>query len=155
VRPVSLWAGRLVLCLAGLLLLRVGLGLVADPVHAVTEQGIALPSASAITSMRAIGGAFLAVGFLLLGSLVAARWIRSGLILLLTFAGLVTAGRLLGLALDGPAPFTLKVLKPEIGLVLISSLALLASFWRPPVATCGPTGTDERGGAWKREDALG
>lgn len=155
-RPVPLWAGRVVLGLAGLLLLRVGLGLIADPVHAVTEQGIALPSASAVTSMRAVGGAFLAVGLLLLGSLFAVGWIRSGLVLLLTFAGAITAGRLLGLALDGPAPFTLKVLKPEIGLVLFSGLALVASFRRSRVTTCEPGGgMDGRGGASKREDGLG
>ena len=37
----------------------------------------------------------------------------------------VTAVRLYGLAVDGPAPFTLQVLKPEIALVLLSSLGFL------------------------------
>ena len=37
----------------------------------------------------------------------------------------VTAVRLYGLAEDGPAPFTLQVLKPEIALVLLSSFGFL------------------------------
>ena len=154
-RPLSVWAGRVVLGLAGLLLLRVGFGLMLDPVRAVTEQGIVLPSASAVTSMRAVGGGFVGVGVLLLATLAAQRWLRSGLILLLTFAGTLTAGRLVGLALDGPAPFTLKVLKPEVALVVLSSLALLATFRRQRPTTASSTG--ERQGsrtAWGQEDAL-
>lgn len=64
---------------------------------------------------------------LLLGSLTAARRLRSELVLLLTFAGAIAVDRLVGLALDGPAPFTLWVLKPELGLVRFSSLALFTS----------------------------
>ena len=154
-RPWSVWVGRVVLGLAGLLLLRVGLGLIFDPVRAVTEQGIVLPSASAATSMRAVGGGFVGVGLLLLATLAAQRWTRSGLILLLTFAGSLTAGRLVGLALDGPAPFTLKVLKPEVVLVVLSTLALLTTFRRQR-STAGSS-TGERKGpraAWGQEDAL-
>ena len=154
-RPPWVWVGRVVLGLAGLLLLRVGLGLTIDPVRAVTEQGIALPSPSAISSMRAVGGGFVGIGLLLLAHLAARRWLRSGLILLLTFAGALTAGRLVGLALDGPAPFTLKVLKPEVALVVLSGLALLTTFRRQRSTTDSSIG--EQGGpraAWGQEDAL-
>ena len=154
-RHLWVWVGRVVLGLAGLLLLRVGFGLMFDPVRAVTEQGIALPSPSAVTSMRAVGGGFVGVGLLLLATLPSQRWIRSGLILLLTFAGALTAGRLVGLALDGPAPFTLKVLKPEVALVALSLLALLTTFRRQRSTTGASIG--EREGpraAWSQEDAL-
>jgi uncharacterized protein DUF4345 len=155
VRRISLWVGRVVLGLAGLLLLRVGLGLMADPTHAVTEQGIILPSASALTSMRAVGGAFLGVGLLVLGSALAERWLRPGLTLLAAFAGAVTLGRILGLALDGAAPFTLKVLKPEIALVVLSVGALLLSSRRQ--RTAGRAEAEPRGrrdAEWDRQDAL-
>ena len=154
-RPPWVWVGRVVLGLARLLLLRVGLGLTIDPVRAVTEQGIALPSPSAISSMRAVGGGFVGIGLLLLAHLAARRWLRSGLILLLTFAGALTAGRLVGLALDGPAPFTLKVLKPEVALVALSGLALLTTFRRQRSTTDPSIG--KRGGpraAWGQEDAV-
>jgi len=155
-RPPWVWVGRVVLGLAGLLLLRVGLGLMFDPVRAVMEQGIALPSPSAVTSMRAVGGGFVGVGLLLLATLPSQRWIRSGLILLLTFAGALTAGRLVGLVLDGPAPFTLKVLKPEVALVVLSGLALLTTFRRHKSATASSIGEREGpGAAWGQEDSLG
>ena len=154
-RHLRVWGGRVVLGLAGLLLLRVGFGLMFDPIRAVTEQGIALPSPSAISSMRAVGGGFVGIGLLLLAHLAARRWLRSGLILLLTFAGALTAGRLVGLALDGPAPFTLKVLKPEVALVVLSGLALLTTFRRQRSTTDPSIG--KRGGpraAWGQEDAV-
>ena len=146
-RSSAVWVGRVVLGLAGLLLLRIGLGLMVDPVRAVTEQGIALPSPSAVTSMRAVGGGFAGVGLLLLASLPGARRLRSGLVLLLTFAGFLTVGRLVGLVLDGPAPFTLKVLKPEIALVVLSSVALLTTFRRQAPSTGSSTGEGIRRGA--------
>ena len=154
-RPPWVWVGRVVLGLAGLLLLRVGFGLMFDPIRAVTEQGIALPSSSAVTSMRAVGGGFVGIGLLLLAHLAARRWLRSGLILLLTFAGALTAGRLVGLALDGPAPFTLKVLKPEVALVVLSGLALLTTFRRQTSTTVSSTGEREGArAAWDQENAL-
>jgi uncharacterized protein DUF4345 len=148
-RPGWIWFSRVVLGLAGLLLVRIGGGLLLDPVQAVTEQGIALPFPSAITSMRALGGGFAGVGLLL------ARWIRSGLVLLLTFAGALTAGRLVGLVVDGPAAFTLKVIKLEIVLVALSILALLTTFRRPQGGT-GPSRGERVGprAALEQEDPL-
>jgi hypothetical protein len=37
----------------------------------------------------------------------------------------VTAARVLGLVLDGPAPFTLHVLKPEVALIIVSTTAFV------------------------------
>jgi uncharacterized protein DUF4345 len=154
-RPAWVWVGRVVLGLAGLLLVRIGFGLVLDPVRAVTDQGIVLPSPSAASSMRALGGGFVGVGLLLLISLPVERWLRSGLALLLTFAGALTAGRLVGLALDGPAPFTLKVLKPELALVFFSGLALLMTFRRQrPDKSSSGGGREGRRAAFGPEDAL-
>jgi uncharacterized protein DUF4345 len=154
-RPGWIWFSRVVLGLAGLLLVRIGGGLLLDPVQAVTEQGIALPFPSAITSMRALGGGFAGVGLLLVVSLPVARWIRSGLVLLLTFAGALTAGRLVGLVVDGPAAFTLKVIKLEIVLVALSILALLTTFRRPQGGT-GPSRGERVGprAALEQEDPL-
>jgi hypothetical protein len=45
------------------------------------------------------------------------------------------AARLLGLVLDGAAPFTLRVLKPELALIALSTTALLLERRRPGQAT--------------------
>ncbi len=120
-----IWYGRIVLVLAALLLLRVGGGLVVDPAGGVTAQGISLPTRAAVTSMRAVGGGFVGVALALLVSLRSARALVSGLGILLLFVGGLTAGRLLGLGVDGSAPFTVRVLAPELALVVLSGTALL------------------------------
>ena len=141
-RP-RIWYGRIVLVLASLLLLRVGGGLMVDPVGGVAAQGISLPTKAAVTSMRAVGGGFVGVALALLLSLRSARTLVSGLSILLMFVGGLTAGRLLGLGMDGAAPFTLRVLAPELALVMLSGSALLFARQR---------GTDA-GAAWSRPSA--
>jgi hypothetical protein len=59
------------------------------------------------------------------GCAASARRILTGLAFLATVVGSITGVRLLGLALDGPAPFTLFVLKPELALVTASTTALV------------------------------
>lgn len=119
----TVWFGRLVLGVATLLMVRIGLEYLSNPVAAVSPRGITLGSAEAITMMRAIGGVFLAMAIAFVLSLVSERRLLSGLGLLAIFAGTLTGARLLGVALDGPAPFTLMVLKPEVALVFLSSAA--------------------------------
>jgi hypothetical protein len=107
-----------------LLLLRIALDHIADPAGAAAANQISLGSPAALTIMRVSGSVFLAVALALAACLVSAHRLLDGLALLTIFATTITAVRLLGLALDGPAPFTLKVLRPEIALVLLSSTAL-------------------------------
>lgn len=120
-----IWFGRIVLGGAAMLMSRIALEDIVDPAGAVAPHRIVLGSLEAMTIMRVSGGVFLAVAFVLFGCAVAERRVLVGLGFLLTFAGTITAVRLLGLALDGPAPFTLFVLKPELALVGASTAALL------------------------------
>jgi hypothetical protein len=50
------------------------------------------------------------------------RYLLGGVGVLAIVSITVTAVRLFGLAVDGTAPFTFRVLKPEIALVLLSTL---------------------------------
>jgi hypothetical protein len=90
----------------------------------VSPHDITLGSAEAVTIMRVSGGVFLGIAIVLVACLVSTRRLLAGLGLLAVIAATILAVRLLGLAVDGPAPFTLKVLKPEIVLVLASMVAL-------------------------------
>jgi hypothetical protein len=123
--PRSVWFGRVVLAGAALLLTRISIGYIANPVGAVASHGIALGSAEAVTIMRVSGGVFLGIALVLVACLASVRRLAAGLAFLATIAGTILAIRLLGLALDGPAPFTMKVLKPEIALVVLSAAALV------------------------------
>ena len=121
----TVWFGRAVLGAAALLMIRIGLEYLGNPVGAVAPRGITLGSAEAITMMRAIGGTFLAMAIAFALSLASERRLLSGLGLLVIFASTLTATRLIGVVLDGPAPFTLLVLKPEVALVVLSTSAFL------------------------------
>lgn len=122
----SVWFGRIVLAGAALLLTRISVEYIFDPAGAAAPHQIALGSAEALTIMRVSGSVFLAIALALAVCLVSDRRLLAGLGLLAIFSTTITAVRLLGLAVDGPAPFTLKVLKPEVVLVALSTAAFVS-----------------------------
>jgi hypothetical protein len=122
----SVWLGRLVLSGAALLLLRIAAQFVGDPVGAAASHGIVLGSVEAVTIMRVSGGVFLGVALVLLVCLASDERLVVGLGVLAAVATSITLVRLLGVVVDGPAPFTLHVLKPEVALVIASTAAFAA-----------------------------
>src|SRR5262249_45734120 len=96
---------------------------VANPVTAEAAHKIVLGSPEAITNTRVSGGVFLAMALVLAGSLISRSRHRAALQLLAIFSAVLTAVRLFGLVVDGPAPFTLRVLKPEIAVTVLAAIA--------------------------------
>ncbi|TMA74915.1 MAG: DUF4345 domain-containing protein [Deltaproteobacteria bacterium] len=121
----TIWIGRVVLAGAATLMTRIAIAYIHDPVSAVAPHRIVLESAEAITIMRVSGGVFLGIAFVLVACLASDERLLTGLGMLAIIATTITAVRLVGAVIDGPAPFTLMVLKPEIVLVVASSVA----FW--------------------------
>jgi len=126
----SVWFSRLVLAGATVLFSLVGIRYVVDPIGAVAPHHIALGSNEAVTIIRVSGGVFLGVAGVLLACIISKRRLRAGTGVLAVVSLAVTVARLIGLAIDGPAPFTLQVLKPEIALVLLSTLGFVAETGR-------------------------
>jgi hypothetical protein len=91
---------------------------------------MALASPDAITVMRVEGGMFVAIATVLAYCIASDRRVLAGLGLLTTLITAITATRLLGLALDGPGPFTLMVLKPEVVLVVLSAVGFFLEWQR-------------------------
>jgi|GEM_PF-2013727 len=125
----SVWFGRLVLAGATILFSLIALRQIADPIGASAPHQIALGSSDAITIMRVTGGPFLGLALVLAACIASERRLLTGLGVLVTVNAVVTAVRIMGLTVDGPGPFTLRVLKPEVLLVVLSSIALLLE-WR-------------------------
>ena len=121
----SIWFGRLVLGASVLLFTRIGLGTIAGPVAEAGRTHTTLGSPDAITVVRVEGGIFVGIAMVLAYCLVSERRLLAGLGFLATLAAAVTGARFIGLALDGPGPFTLMVLKPEVALVVLSACAVL------------------------------
>jgi hypothetical protein len=130
------WLNRLVLGLSTLLFTRIGLERLTDPVGAEAPHQITLGSAEALTNTRVSGGLFIALALLLLGAAIARQRHVWGLWLLATVSAVLTIVRVAGLLLDGPAPFTLFVLKPEVVITVLSAAALVVELQRhrPTVA---------------------
>jgi len=122
----SIWFNRLVLAVATFLFSAIALRGLFDPVGSSAVHQITLGSAAGVTVGRvAFGGFPLAFALILLACLVSDRRLLIGLSVLAPVAVVVTAARVLGIVLDGPAAFTMHVLKPEVGLVVASIAALL------------------------------
>jgi Domain of unknown function (DUF4345) len=124
----SIWFGRLVLAGATILFSLIALRQIADPVGASTPHQIALGSSDAITIMRVTGGLFLGLA-LVLGACIVSGHLLTGLGVLATVIAVVTTVRVMGLVVDGPGPFTLQVLKPEVVFTVLSSIAFFME-WR-------------------------
>src|SRR5579859_544179 len=117
----SIWFNRLVLAAATFLFSTIALRGLFDPVGSSAMHQITLGSAAGVTVARvAFGGFPLGFALVLLACLVSDRRLLTGLSVLAAVSVVVTAARVLGIVLDGPAPFTMHVLKPEIGLVVAS-----------------------------------
>ena len=120
---------RIVLGLAALLFTMIGLRNVVDPLGEAAPHHISLASPEAVTIMRVTGGLFLALAMVFVASLLSRRRLLFGIGVLVTVAAVLMSVRIIGLVVDGPAPFTLHVLKPEIAITVISSLAFFLE-WR-------------------------
>lgn len=94
-------AVRIVLSLLGLLYLYMGFGFLTDPVGAGGDFGVSAAGAQGLASIR---GDFTSFFWVLGGSLLLGAWRANETLLYVAavLAGIVMAGRALGLVLDGP-----------------------------------------------------
>lgn len=117
----TIWLSRAVLLAATFLFSMIALRNLVDPVGAVAPHEITLGSPAGITVARVgLGGFPLAFAIILGACLVTGRLV-TGLGGLAIVAVVVTGARVLGLVVDGPAEFTLHVLKPEVALIIAST----------------------------------
>jgi hypothetical protein len=121
----SVWLNRLVMGFAIFAFSLLAVRYIGNPVRTEAPHRIVLGSPEAITNTRVSGGVFLAMALVLSASVVSRKRHREGLLLLAVFSGVLTVVRVLGLILDGPAPFTLLVLKPEITVTVLAAGAYL------------------------------
>lgn len=123
---VTPWITRLILGAATLLFSLIGMKYLTDPVRATASVKISLGSAAAITSMRVGFGAFpLGFALILASCLVSTARLLRGLYFLATIIGIATAARVLGIVVDGAAPESVFLLRPEVLLLALSLIGVL------------------------------
>lgn len=125
------WLTRLLLLAAAALFFLVALKYLRAPVENAGADAIILGSVMAISRVRVAFGAFpLSLSLVLLGSLVS-RKRAFGLTVLATTVAVVTAVRLAGIVLDGPAEEAIKLLRVEAILLALSVVAIFLERARP------------------------
>ncbi len=121
----TIWFSRALLLVGAVLFLAIAAKNIVDPAAAEGPVGIVFNAPAGVTVGRVgFGGFPLGIAIILGACLISEHRLLVGLRVLNTVAVVVTAVRLVGLALDGPAAFTLKVLRPEIALTLLSTAAI-------------------------------
>jgi Domain of unknown function (DUF4345) len=118
------WLVRVTLALPATLFLFIASKYLSDPVGVAAGSGMSLGSPAAVTDVRVSGAVFLAVAVTILVSLMGTRRLRAGLVLTTTLVGIVTATRVLGIAIDGPASESVFKLGAELVLLTISLAGL-------------------------------
>jgi Domain of unknown function (DUF4345) len=119
------WFNRLLLAAATFIMTMIAVRTLWDPVAATRPMGIVLNSPTAITVARVgFGGFPLGLAVALLGSLISTERLLSGLYLLLAVMGAATIARIQGIVLDGPTPYNLGLLRPEILLCVLSVVGI-------------------------------
>jgi len=124
------WLSRLVLFAAMAIFALIGVRYLTNPVGAAAEFQTSFASPAGATSMRVGFGAFpLAFAAMLAVCLLSARRRRFGLAMVATIMGLASAARLVGIAIDGPAPESSRLLVPELVMTGLSLFCALFE-WR-------------------------
>jgi hypothetical protein len=125
---IASWLGRLALLASTVIFTIIGLRYLLDPVAASAELQTTFGSAAGIISMRVGFGAFpLAFAAILAVCLFSSRHTRFGLGMVATLMGTAAAARLYGLALDGPAAQSTRLLAPELVLLALSLSSLMGA----------------------------
>jgi len=125
------WLTRLLLLAAATLFFLIGLKYLRAPVENAGADAIVLGSVMAISRVRVAFGAFpLSLSLILLGSLGRKR-VLGGLAVLATTIAVITAVRLAGIVLDGPAEEAIKLLRVEAILLALSVAAIFLERARP------------------------
>jgi hypothetical protein len=128
---IGLWQGRVVLLAATVIFTLIGLRYLINPVEAANEFKISLGTATAITNMRVGFGAF-PLGFAIIVSscLISTRRLLRGLFFVGTIIAVTTAVRIFGAVVDGTTHETLKVLRPEIVMSVLSVVGIILELRR-------------------------
>jgi Domain of unknown function (DUF4345) len=124
------WLSRLILFGVSVLFSLIAFRYISDPVGATSPFKISLGTPAAVTNMRVVGAMFLGVAIISVACLISIKRHLTGLAVFVPIIVVVTAVRILGAMVDGPDHDTLQVLRPEVVLLVLSSIGLFLEFRR-------------------------
>jgi len=95
------WISRLFLLPPMIIMTRISLRCILDPVHAIAEAGVALSTPEALTDTRVIGGLTLTLGAIIAWAVFSHDRLRMGHVVVITLMALVLSVRMFGFVHDG------------------------------------------------------
>ena len=119
------WLGRVALLLPAMVMTRVGVRYIIDPVHAASSTGVSLTTPEALTDTRVVGGLALTVVFVIATTVFSARRIRWGHATVAVMMAVILAVRLFGFAHDGTTLATGDQTVKTVGEIVFLTLNLL------------------------------
>ena len=97
-----------------------------DPIQEAARHGITLGSAEAVSRIRiGFGATTLAAAAIAFVCLISPRRLLTGLYFVLMFVGVITIVRIIGVITSGLNDFDLRVLRPEIAMLALTSLSIV------------------------------
>ncbi|HZI55371.1 MAG TPA: hypothetical protein VFF39_01285 [Verrucomicrobiae bacterium] len=119
------WISRLPLVAATIIFTAISSKFLIDPVHTAAERGIIFASGVGITIGRIGFGAFpLAFAIITLSCLISKQRLLAGIYIVLTVVTIALLVRVAGMIADNSVKESMRVLIPEIVLMVISVVAL-------------------------------
>lgn len=123
---VVIWFNRIVIGAATFIMSMIAIRQLRDPLGATAAMDIVLRSPSAVTIARVgLGGFPLGFAVVLAGCLISTRRLLTGVSLVAAVIGAATFARIQGLVLDGMTPYNVGLLRPEVALLLLSSIGIV------------------------------
>ena len=121
-----IWLNRVVVGAATFIMTAIAIRQLRDPVGATAAVDIALRSPMAVTIARVgLGGFPLGFAAALAGCLISTKRLLTGVSLVAVVIGAATLARVQGLVLDGRTAYNLGLLRPEVALLLLSSIGIV------------------------------
>ncbi|HYM19738.1 MAG TPA: DUF4345 family protein [Candidatus Kapabacteria bacterium] len=122
---IGVWFTRAFLAGTSVLMTLISLRYISFPIESAKEMGIQLTNTNAITVARvAMGGFPLGVGLSVFSTLFSKKRMLGGIITMSIMITVLAAVRITGLVIDGESEFNLRVLKPELFIVVLSLIGL-------------------------------
>lgn len=122
---IAPWLGRLILLVVAVLFSVLAWPVLVDPVREATAHGVSIASAEALSRVRIAFGAIpLASAMIAFLCLLWPGRVLTGLYFVLIWVGVITVVRIIGVTINGPSDFDLRVLRPEIIILALTVLSI-------------------------------
>jgi hypothetical protein len=119
------WLSRLILLAVALLFTGLAWPALVNPVQEATAHGISFNSAEALSRLRiGFGATTLASAIIAFVCLISPVRVLTGLYFVLIWVGVITAVRMIGVAINGPNDFDLRVLRPEFTILALTIVSI-------------------------------